>query len=42
LRQNKTFFVRYPEENEKSANRLFIANGAVPVDLNGRIIDKSD
>jgi len=42
LRQNKTFFVRYPEENEKSANRLFIANGAVPVDLNGKVINKSD
>ncbi|NLJ37248.1 MAG: hypothetical protein GX432_00600 [Candidatus Atribacteria bacterium] len=42
LRQNKTFFVRYPEENEKSANRYFIANGAIPVDLNGKIIKKFD
>jgi len=42
LRQNKTFYVRIPEENEKSANHFFIVNGAIPVDLNGKVIEKKE
>jgi DNA processing protein len=40
LKKNRRIFVRKPENNEKNANNLLIEKGAIPVDLNGKLLEK--
>lgn len=35
LKNNRSIYVRLPEVNEKSANKLLIQKGAKPIDING-------
>lgn len=42
LRKGRHIFVRYPDEDENSANKLLIQKGAVPVDMEGHQIILSD
>ena len=37
LKRGYPFYVRIPDKDENNANHLFIANGAIPVNMNGRI-----
>lgn len=39
LRKNRTIYVRYPEADEKCANKLLIEKGAIPVDFNGEVLE---
>lgn len=38
LRKNRPIYVRYPDNNEKNANRLLIQKGASAVDICGKIV----
>ncbi len=38
LKKQRKVFVRVPEENEKCANLLLIERGAIPVDIEGNIV----
>jgi len=40
LRKNRTIYVRFPDVNEKNANKLLIQKGAIGVDLEGNMIQK--
>ena len=39
LRKNRKIFVRKPDDSEKNANYLLIQKGAIPIDLNGKMIE---
>jgi len=40
LKRGRKIFVRFPENNEKNANLQLIGKGAVPIDINGKVIEK--
>lgn len=40
LRKGRTIFVRKPGEEEKNANNLLIGMGAVPVDMDGNVLER--
>ncbi len=42
LKKGRTIFVKEPEKEEKSANALLIKAGAIAVDFNGNILDKTN
>ena len=42
LKKNRKIYVRQPEKNEKNANLLLINKGAIPVDIEGNIIQSDD
>lgn len=41
LKRGRTVFVRYPDPKEKNANLKLIDLGAVPVDMNGQIVNST-
>jgi DNA processing protein len=41
LRKGRKIFVRQPEPSEKNANNILIQKGAVPVDFNGTVVEKT-
>ena len=42
LKKGRTIYVRQPEADEKNANQILIAKGAIPVDMSGNPIKESD
>jgi predicted Rossmann fold nucleotide-binding protein DprA/Smf involved in DNA uptake len=40
LKKGRKVYVRFPEENEKNANLLLIEKGGIPIDFEGKIIEK--
>jgi predicted Rossmann fold nucleotide-binding protein DprA/Smf involved in DNA uptake len=40
LKKGRKVYVRFPEENEKNANLQLIEKGGIPIDFNGKIIEK--
>jgi len=42
LKKERAIFVRMPNPNEKNANKLLIEKGAIPIDFQGRKIEKGN
>jgi DNA processing protein len=39
LRKGRKIYVRYPDDDEKNANKILVEKGAIPVDFDGKIIE---
>ncbi len=39
LRKGRKIYVRYPNDDEKNANKILIEKGAIPIDFDGNIIN---
>ncbi len=42
LRKKRIIYVRMPERNENNANRLLIKKGAIPVDMEGNVLRRTE